>query len=196
MLKGKILVIFFLLSITIFAGSAFALPPGHHFTFKDTVIPDTANPWTHFLDNADFNPDLNGTEPFLIINRARLLLKINFTPQLVDSLNVFVASVTLDGNLLSDKLISYVSLSGNKVKNWLWSTGITNPDALNAIADKQAEIKITPLFGTLDKIKYASLRGAGVVGPEPISMVLVGVGMAGLPIAGRIRRLIKRGNRI
>ena len=194
MLKGKILVVIFLLGITILAGSAFALQPGHHFTFKDTVIPDTANPWTHFLDNADFNPDLNGTEPFLIINRARLLLKLNFTPQLVDSLNVFVASVTLDGYLLSDKLISYVSLSGNKVKNWLWSTGVTNTDALNAIADKKAEIKITPLLGSIDKIKYASLRGSGAVGPEPISMVLVGVGMAGIPIAKRIRRSMRRDN--
>ncbi len=194
MLKGKILVVFFLLSIFMFAVNAFALPPGHPFTFKDTVIPESANPWTHFLDNTDFNPALDDTEPFLIIERAKLKLRLNFIPQSVDSIYVFIANVTLDGYSLTNQLISYASLSGDAVKKWLWSTKITNPDALNAIADKQAEIKITPLFGTLDKVKYASLSGGGAVAPEPISMVLVGVGMVGLPIAKRIRRFMSKDN--
>lgn len=192
MLKKKVIVGFLILGIAIFVSNAFALPPGTPFTFEDIVIPNKANPWTHFLDNTDFSPSLDGTEPFLIIDYANLTLKLNFKPKLLfDSLYGFFALPTLDGYILSNNLISYIANNNNPVNNWLWSTNITNPDALNAIADKQAEIQITTLWGTLKKIKYSSVSGGGSVGPEPVSMLLVGFGLAGLPVAGRLRRFIK-----
>ena len=194
MLKGKILVVVFLLSMAIFAGSAFALSPGTGGDFIDKVIPGKANPWTHFLDDTDFTDALEGNEPFLIIEDAMLKLKLNFKPKLIGSQYAFFAAVTLDGYLLSNNLISYFAGSNTVVKNWVWSTSITNPNALNAIADKQAEIQITSLYGKLRKVKYSSLSGGYTVGPEPISMVLVGVGMSGLPIAKRIRRFMRKEN--
>ena len=194
MLKGKILVVFLLLSITIFAGSAFALDPGDTFKFKDIVDPVLSNPWTHSLDNIlDFNPDLSDAEP-LIIERARLILSLNFTPEFVGGKKpyVFMAYVTLDGLPMSTKIIKYSFKDDDPVTK-TWKARIANPFALDEIADKSALIKITPIIGTFGSANSSTLRGNGLVAPEPISMVLVGVGMAGLPIAGRIRRFMSKG---
>jgi len=197
MLKERILVVFFLLSIIALTANAYALPqpPGTDFTFWDTEAPMTTNPWTHTLIGGDFNPTLQCTEP-LIIERARLLLSLNFTPAFVGGANpyVFIALVTLDGLPMSAKLIQHSFASGGLITNWDWKAKITNPFALNAIADKSAQIKITQILGTLDSVNFSSLRGKGVVAPEPISMVLVGVGMAGLPIAKRVRRFMSKDN--
>ena len=197
MLKERILVVFFLLSIIALTANAYALPqpPGTEFTFWDTETPTTPNPWTHTLIGGDFNQPLQGAES-LIIERARLLLSLNFTPAFVGGAKpyVFMAFVTLDGLPMSTKLIKYSFTSDDLVtKNW--KAGITNPFALDAIANKSAVININSLIGTLDSVNYSSLRGKGmVVAPEPISMVLVGVGISGLPIAKRIRRFMRKDN--
>jgi len=193
MLKGKILVVVFLFSIIIFAGNAFALVAGETFKFKDIVDPVLSNPWTHSIDNTEFNPDLSDAEP-LIIERARLILSLNFTPEFVGGKKpyVFMAYVTLDGLPMSTKLIKYSFKDDDSVTK-TWRTRITNPFALDEIANKSALIKITPIIGTFGSANSSTLRGNGLVAPEPISMVLVGVGMAGLPIAGRIRRFMSKG---
>ena len=197
MLKGKIFVVFFLLSIAIFAGSAFALlpplPPGTDLTFED-IETSITNPWTQIMDNSSFDPDLQDNEP-LIIEKARLLLSLNFTPDYVPSKKkyFFRAIVNFDGSILT-KLIKYKSSSADPVSNWEWKVNI--PDAALAyIADKSVNIEITPFFerGTLDGVNSSTIIGKASVAPEPISMVLVGVGLAGLPVAGRIRRFMSKG---
>ena len=193
MLKKKILVVVFLFSILIFAGNAFALDPGDTFKFENTVDPVLSNPWTHSLDNIlDFNPDLSDAEP-LIIERARLILSLNFTPEFVGGKKpyVFMAYVTLDNLPMSTKIIKYSFKDDDPVTK-TWKARITNPFALDEIADKSALIKISPIIG-FGSANSSTLRGNGLVAPEPISMVLVGVGMAGLPIAGRIRRFMSKG---
>ena len=196
MLKGKILVVFFLLSITIFTGSAFALLPGTDFTFENTFAPGATNSWTQDLANSDFTDPLNNTEPYLIIKRAKLLLSLDFTPEYDPSKNkyFFTAIINFDGSILP-KLIKYKSSSAGAVSNWEWKVNI--PDAALAyIADKSVDIEITPFLGrgALDEVNSSNLfKGKGTVGPEPISMVLVGVGLAGLPVAGRIRRFMSKG---
>jgi hypothetical protein len=193
MLKKKILVVVFLLSITIFAGNAFALvPAGTDLTFKD-IETSITNPWTQIIDNAAFNPDLEDTEP-LIIERAKLILSLDFTPEYVGGTKpyVFMAYVTLDGLPMSTKLIKY-SFDNDDPVTKTWKARIINPDALNAIADKSALIKITPIIGTLSSVNSSKLIGRASVAPEPISMVLFGVGIVGLPVAGRFRRFIKKG---
>ena len=65
---------------------------------------------------------------------------------------------------------------------------ITGLDALNSIADKAAGMKLHAVYGTVESVNSSMLSGSGVVAPEPISMLLVGAGMAGLPLAGRFRR--------
>jgi len=196
MLKGKILVVVFLLSIIALTANAYALPqpPGTEFHFLDIEYP-TTNPWTHNLQGSFYNEPLECTEPYLIIERARLILSLNFTPELVgEGKNpyAFMAYVTLDGLPISTKLIKY-SFKDDDLVTKTWRARITNPSALNAIANKSAEIKINMISGTLNSVNSSTLRGNGVVAPEPISMVLVGVGIAGLPVAGRIRRFIKKG---
>jgi hypothetical protein len=193
MLKKKILVVVFLLSITIFAGNAFALvPAGTDLTFKD-IETSITNPWTQIIDNSSFTPNLDDNEP-LIIEKARLILSLNFIPDFVGGKKpyVFMAYVTLDGLPMSTKIIKY-SFESDSSFTKKWKALITNPDALNAIADKSALIKITPIIGTLSSVNSSKLIGRASVAPEPISMVLFGVGIVGLPVAGRFRRFIKKG---
>jgi hypothetical protein len=194
-LKKKILVVVYLLSITIFAGNAYSLtqPPGTISHFMDTINP-TTNPWTHILTTGDFyNKSLGGTEP-LIIERARLFLSVDFTPELVPNGNyVFKAKVKIvDADTFLTKLIKFSYSSNNPVTDQIWTVSI--PDSLlGEIADKSLKIKIITKKGTLDDVNFSTLKGTLMVAPEPISMVLVGVGIAGLPVAGRIRSFISKG---
>lgn len=197
-MKKKVLVLMLVFGFLVFATNAFALAPGSPFSFLDTTTPGAVFEWTHILDNTDFTPNLDGTEPYLIINSGWLNLSLNFTPAVVTGLPftfyAFVAIQTLDNKWMSPLEPAYASLFPSSVTDWWWTAAITNPAALAAIADKSATMRLNVLHGTLNKVNYASLSGSGVVGPEPISMVLVGAGMAGLPFAKRLRRLVKRGD--
>jgi hypothetical protein len=185
MKKGNIFVFVLLLGILILSTNAFALKPGDSFWFYDEVLP-TTNPWTHDLYNLGYNdsfyPTLDGSEPNLIIERALLLLCFNFTP--VDY--VFNASVKLEGVTIG--ILDY-HFSNNLLKEWIWSTKITNPITVFA---GEANIEINVTKGTLGYVHNSVLLGSGVVGPEPISMALLGAGLAGLPIAVRFRRLLRK----
>jgi hypothetical protein len=185
MMRRKIFVFVLLLGILVLTTDVLALEPGDHFGFYDKVVLPGANTWEHSLDNDVFIPDLNDNEP-LIIEHALLLLSLNFNP---NTIGRFKACVKLDGESLG--IIDY-HFSNNFVKNRLWWKSITNPDVLDLIADRPAEIKINVLKGTLNYVRHSVLLGSGVVAPEPISMALVGAGLAGLPIAVRFRRLLRK----
>ena len=192
MLKGKILVVCLLLSITIFAGSVFALPPGTPFEFINGFNPGATNNWTHSLSNTDFFPQLSGSEP-LTITSGSLWLFFTFTPSLfLPGSYLYVGTPSLDGYYTGNTFIYGSTTPGPVTTSWL--TPITSLSALNAIADKQAKIILTSNYGSLNNVNISVLQGKGVVAPEPISMLLVGVGIAGLPVAGRIRKFIKRDN--
>jgi|SRR3972149_465728 len=191
MIRRKICVFFLFLGIVILSTDALALIPEQHFGFYDFVLPGTTNPWEHSLDNNEFIPDLNGTEPNLIIEHALLLLSLNFKPHRNNIGRYgFRASVYLDGEFLGK--IYYSSYLSNWVMDQLWARSITNSDILNKIADKSATIEIITSRGKLKSVYHSVLTGHGVVGPEPISMALVGAGLAGLPIAVRFRRLLRK----
>lgn len=185
MKKGKVFVYILLLGILVLTTDAFALPVGQHFGFYDLVVLPGTNPWTHNLDNDVFIPNLDDNEP-LIIEHALLLLSLNFKPSIIGK---FKASVELDGESLG--IINY-NFNNNLVRNRRWWKSITNPDILDLIADRPAEIRINVLKGTLNYVRHSVLLGSGVVGPEPISMALVGAGLVGLPIAVRFRRLLRK----
>jgi hypothetical protein len=192
MKKGKIFAFVLLLGVFILSTEAFALPVGQHVGFYDFEIPGTPVnwTWTHTLDNNEFIPHLEDNEP-LIIKHALLLLSLNFTPDMNSKGKyVFNASVNLDDSLLGN--INYSSWSEHWVYNLIWGTSITDPVILEKIADKSATITIASNIGTLNYVQHSVLLGSGVVGPEPISMALVGAGLAGLPIAVRFRRLLRK----
>jgi len=192
MLKGKILVVVFLLSITIFVGSSFALLPGTKTHFLDTENP-TGVEWVHTLTQGEFySKPLDDDEP-IIVKRAKLFLTLDFT---TDNNGKFKAQVAFgEGETILSKLIKFSYSPDTSYTDQLWTVKIKPSSLLSEINDKQVEIKIlTPTKGSLDDVKFSTLQGRATVAPEPISMVLVGVGIAGLPIAGRIRRFIKRDN--
>ena len=193
MIRRKIFVFVLLLGILILSTDALALPVGKHFGFYDLVLPGTTNPWTHSLDNIDdFRPDLNGTEPILIIDHALLLMSLNFKPYSNRFGKYgFKASVYLDDLFLGK--IYYVSHLNHWVTDQLWARSITDTDILKKIADQSATIEIITSRGKLKSVYHSVLLGHGsVVAPEPISMALVGAGLAGLPIAVRFRRLLRK----
>jgi hypothetical protein len=188
--KKKILVVFFLLSISIFAGSAFALLPGTKTHFLDTENP-TGVEWVHTLTQGEFYAKpLDDDEP-IIVKRARLFLSLDFT---TDEDGKFKAKVAFgDGDL--SKLIKFSYLPNASYEDQLWTVKIKPSSLLSQINDNQVEIKIlTPTKGSLGYVNYSTIIGKATVAPEPISMVLVGVGIAGLPVAGRFRKFIKRDN--
>src|SRR3990172_2270309 len=120
-----------------------------------------------------------------------LLLSLNFKPYSNRFGKYgFKASVYMDDLFLGK--IYYVSHLNNWVEDKLWSRSITDPDILNKIADQSAKIEIITSRGKLKYVNHSVLLGSGVVGPEPISMALVGAGLAGLPIAVRFRRLLRK----
>jgi hypothetical protein len=96
-----------------------------------------------------------------------LKLRLNFTPEYVPAKGIYIfkAFVEFD-NYLLPKLIKFSSVSPVPVTNWLWKVRI--PDLLlDVIADKQVEIEIIPIKGTLDEVKRSTLKGTGVVGGLP-----------------------------
>ena len=196
MLKGKILVVVFLLGVTIFAGNAFALSAGTPFTFSNTVNPGAILTWTHNLSNADFDPDLDGDEPYLIINSGNLELDLTFTPVWIDlgggfGFSLSIGTPSLDG-YYTGNTFNYWNTTPGQVTT-TWSAPITSQFALDAIANKEAKIILYANVGSIDSVNSSTLSGSGSVGPEPISIVLVGVGIAGLPVAKRIRRYMSKG---
>jgi len=67
-------------------------------------------------------------------------------------------------------------------------------NALKAISeDKSARIELEVKKGTLHSVNSSTLSGNGVVAPEPVSMVLVGVGMLGLPFLQKLRGFAIKG---
>jgi hypothetical protein len=190
MKKGTFFVFVLLLGVFILSTNVFALPVGQHVGFYDVEFPGAINSWTHSLSNYDFIPNLEDNDS-LIIEHALLLLSLNFTPDMNSKGKyIFNASVNLEGSLLGN--INYSSWSEHSVYNWLWGTSITDPGILAEIADKSATITIASNIGTLNYVQNSVLLGNGTVGPEPISMALVGAGLAGLPIAVRFRRLLRK----
>jgi hypothetical protein len=195
MIRRNVFVFILLLGILVLTTDALALPVGQHFGFYDYMLPGTTNPWTHSLDNiVNFIPDLNGTEPNLIIEHALLILSLNFKPQYNPIIGkyVFIASVELDDELLG--IIDY-RFNNNLARKRLWGKSITDINILDNIADKTAKIEIitSPGWGKLKSVSHSVLLGSGsVVAPEPISMALVGAGLVGLPIAVRFRRLLRK----
>jgi hypothetical protein len=207
MLNEKVIIFISLLYITIFANDAFALNPGDSFTFGDTVSPvyepsppepilaDSSLIWNHALDNIDnFDPDLDGTEPLIIESANLSLTGLTFKTTTSDSPYVFYALISLDDLLMSADTIEF-SYEKKGEKSEVWSTDIITDYALDAIADdpEHIYIKITVLQGKLISVNSSTLSGEGHVAPEPISMVLVGVGIVGLPVAGRFRKFIEKG---
>jgi len=194
MRRRKIFVFVLLMGILVLTTDALALPVGQHFGFFDVMLPGSTNPWTHSLENNDFIPHLQGDEPSLIIERALLILSLNFKPQYNPTIDkyVFRASVVLDGNELGN--INYSSRFKHWVMNRIWMRSITDTGVLNAIStDRLADIQINTLTGKLKYVNNSILTGHGsVVAPEPISMALVGAGLVGLPIAVRFRRLLRK----
>ena len=190
MKKGKIFVFVLLVGILILSTDALALPVGQLFTFYDVELPGITNPWTHFLDNDEFIPNMEDNEP-LIIDHALLLLSVNFKPwRNCTGRYGFRASVYLDDLFLGN--IAYISSLGGWRMDKLWLKNITDTNILEKIADKSATIEIITSRGRLKSVSYSILWGNGTVGPEPISMALVGAGLAGLPIAVRFRRLLRK----
>ena len=191
MKKRNIFAFILLLGILVLTTDAFALPVVQPFGFYDFMLPGTTNPWEHSLDNTDFIPNLDGTEPNLIIEHAVLMLSLNFKPYSNRFGKYgFRASVYLDDLLLGK--IYYSSYLSNWVMDKLWARSITNPDILNKIADKSATIGIITSRGKLKSVNHSVLLGSGTFVPEPISMALVGAGLVGLPIAVRFRRLLRK----
>jgi len=189
MLKGKILVVVFLFITVILIGNAFALVPGTKTHFSNTVDP-AGSEWEHILTQGDFYAKpLDDDEP-IIVNRARLFLTLDFT---TNNNGKFKAQVAFgEGENILTKLIKFSYSPNTSYTDQLWTVKIPS-SYLSEINNKQVEIKIlTPLKGSLDDVSFSTLQGRATIAPEPISMVLVAVGMAGLPIAGRIRRFIKR----
>jgi hypothetical protein len=189
MKKGKIFVFVLLFGILIMSANAFALPVGQHVGFYDFEIlpgqPDNWS-WTHSLTKYNFIPYLDGDEPNLIIDHALLLLSLNFTP--CD--HVFKAYLKLGDESLGT---IYYHFSNNLVKDLLWFTSITNSVISNENGIYElAKIEIDVKKGTLNCIHNSVIVGSAHVGPEPISMALVGAGLAGLPIAVRFRRLLRK----
>jgi hypothetical protein len=190
MKKGKIFAFVLLLGVFILSTEAFALPVGQHVGFYDFEIPGTPVnwTWTHTLDNNEFIPHLEDNEP-LIIKHALLLLSLNFTPD-INSMGkyIFNASVDLDGSLLGN--INYSSWCEPSVYDWHWWKSITGPVVLNENGILNMQINVTK--GTLNYVHNSFITGSAHVGPEPISMALLGAGLAGLPIAVRFRRLLRK----
>ena len=194
MIRRKICVFIIFLGILIISIDAFALEVREPFWFFDFELPGKVKSpwetksWTHeFYDhekNELIYPSLSGLEPNLIIERAWLLLSLNFTP---NTNGKFKASAMLEGNLLGN--INYSSWFGYSVYNWIWTEKITSPVTLY---NGEANIEINVSKGKLKYVQHSLFSGKGVVGPEPISMALVGAGLAGLPIAVRFRRLLRK----
>jgi len=189
-LKKKVLIMLLIAGILVLATNAFALNPGDPFTFSNTVPPGATTSWTHNLLNTDFAPNLSGSEP-LIITSATDSLNFTFTPASISipglpPFYVEIQVLTLDG-YYTGSTYTYGSSSSSQVTTYL-PAPITGLDALNSIADKAAGMKLHAVYGTVNSVNSSMLSGSGVVAPEPISMLLVGAGMAGLPLAGRFRR--------
>jgi hypothetical protein len=189
MLKKKTLITILVAGLLIFATNVFALSPGTSFDFGNIVFPGATNTWTHSITN--FAPPLSGSEQ-LIINSGNLFLNLTFTPSLfLPGFYLYVGNPSLDGYNIGNTFIYGSTTPGTVTTSWL--TPITMPSALSAIADKQAQIILNSNYGSLNNVNFSALWGKGTVAPEPVSMLLVGVGIAGLPIAGRIRRFMSRG---
>jgi len=190
-MKGKSLLIvavlmFAMLSI---ATNTFALPAGTPFDFSNTVNPGPTDTWTHTLSNSDFTPNLSGGE-ILDITKGYLELKFTFTPAWIPLYSIYGYSLelnypTIDG-IYSGETFVYSSSSSIAVTT-TWSTEITVPDALQSIEDKSATVKLVSTYGTINNVDYSTLSGKGTVAPEPVSMLLVGIGLAGLPLVRRFR---------
>lgn len=201
--KGKVLIVVLLLGILVFAANAFALPQGTLVEFEDEVIPPAGNTsWTHSLDATDVWKE--GTEPrvfslgteLLNVSEATLYLTLDFEADCVGNnckYKSFVSIPYLDGGELS----TYVSYSGKKrnVKDKKFEIPI-DPSALAAIGDRQFTISLVDDTGSLKNIDSSIVKGEGTIAPEPVSMLLVGIGMLGLPFLRRMREFAIKGKQL
>lgn len=123
---------------------------------------------------------------------------------------IFTFNNILDKFVVSDKY-AYptlkLDLDGEEFKDTLWLVvgkqrlaSFTSEDPTyrftaetlgylnNAIMNKSVDFKLVRNYG---ESEISSARLTGTVAPEPVSMALVGAGLAALPLARRIRKAIK-----
>lgn len=193
------------LSITIFLAclllgtSAFALIP-QTATFEDIVtnIPGSVfnipgsnkNPqittWAHTLENTDFTPNWGSNTIILSIDSANLLLNLTFNFS-ADKSFKFKYDVYLDDIEKLGGNVVYHQGNGPATTTRTESI-LFNTDDLLTLQDKEVMIKLSVYNGTLNSINSSTLSGTATVAPEPVSMLLVAAGLAGLPIAARLRK--------
>ena len=197
--KGTVLIVVLLLGILVFAANAFALPQGTLVEFKDVISPAGSTSWTHSLDATDVWQE--GTEPrvfslgteLLIVSEATLYLTLDFEADCIGDnckFKSFVSIPYLDGEELS----TTVSYSGKKknVKDRKFEIPV-DLSALAAIGDRVFTISLVDDMGSLKNIDSSLVKGEGTIAPEPVSMLLVGIGMLGLPFLRRARGFSRKG---
>ena len=197
--NGKVAIVVLLLGILVFAANAFALSPGQSFTFEDinpiiSIDPEEADTWIlrHTLFDSEFDPALSGNEIIDILS-ATLTLNLTYTAEQQGKSGEFQLKIKTELDEINLGLIQ-IKPDGAGPYTTTFAPISLKEHALRAISeDKSARIELEVKKGTLHSVNSSTLSGNGVVAPEPVSMLLVGVGMLGLPFLLRSRRLAIKG---
>lgn len=199
-IQQKVLVLITALIIGLFVSRdvfALSLDPGEEFTFTDTnpiisVDPEEEDTWIliHTLGDGEFDPDLGGNEDIDILS-AILTLNLTYTAERQGRSGEFQVRIKTELDEINIGQIQ-INPGGAGPYTTTFEPILIKDNALRAISeDKSARIELEVKKGTLHSVNSSTLYGNGVVAPEPISMVLVGVGMLGLPFLRRFRGLKK-----